>query len=246
MKIPKSNFLLFLIILVVVFQPISFGASLIDSLDLSLEKEIGYYNFHTLVRKRPEAKLDRSEQKRIDAIFSRLLKNSERSDEVEYRLTIVRDPSINACALPGGYIFLNTGLIDFAQTDGEIAGVLAHEIAHVEYRHGMKALYRATGMGFAWGAVMNRNKSKHKKLIERLGTISLSLLQLGYSREAEYEADRRGVELLIGAGYNKQELVNFWKRVQSDSNGGELTGIFQLLSTHPPLTERIQQIEALE
>jgi predicted Zn-dependent protease len=131
----------------------------------------------------------------------------------------------NAFALPGGAIVIFDGLIEFAETPEEVAGVLAHEMAHVIKRHGTEALLRSYGLelliealtGSAGGGVA--------------GGIGETLLGLSYSRDAEGEADRTGIELLLEAGLRADGIGRFFERF--DEGPGDMPAALNLLSTHP-------------
>lgn len=223
--------------------PASRAASIFDAFEGGIEKEIGYYNYSSLIRQKKPVQLSVDESRRLDVIFSNLVAHSSRNRQVNFKLTVVKDPTINAFALPGGYVFINTGLLDFARSDAEIAGVLGHEIGHIDCKHGMKTLYRTVGMAAMWSLVMHKNDSRYKDTLNRIAGVSMALVQLGYSREAEFEADQYGVKLMTSSGYSKADLLNFWKRVAAEEGSGEMSGFFKFLSTHPPLSERIQRIE---
>lgn len=236
--------IILLFIMNLAYLPAIRAESFLGKFERGVEQEIGYYNYQSLIRQKSPARLKPAQAKRIQRIFEQLVAQSSRSDEVEYTLTIVEDPAINAFAVPGGYIFVNTGLIDFAQSDGEIAGVIGHEIAHIDRKHTMKSLYRTVGMSALWNLAMYKNDSSYKEVLNRVAGVSMTLIQLGYSREAEFEADAYGVRMMTAAGYSKNELLNFWKRVDAQS-GNELPSIFQMFSTHPPVKERIAAIEEI-
>ena len=236
--------IILLFIMNLAYLPAIRAESFLGKFERGVEQEIGYYNYQSLIRQKSPARLKPAQTKRIQRIFEQLVAHSSRSDEVEYTLTIVEDPAINAFAVPGGYIFVNTGLIDFAQSDGEIVGVIGHEIAHIDRKHTMKSLYRTVGMSALWNLAMYKNDSSYKEVLNRVAGVSMTLIQLGYSREAEFEADAYGVRMMTAAGYSKNELLNFWKRVDAQS-GNELPSIFQMFSTHPPVKERIAAIQKI-
>lgn len=237
--------IVFIIILNMVWLPAGRAESFLGKFEREVEQEIGYYNYQSLIRQKRPAKLEKVQAQRVQRIFSRLVARASRSGEIKYTLTIVNDPAVNAFAVPGGYIFINTGLIDFAQSDGELAGVIGHEIAHIEKKHTMKSLYRSVGMSALWNLAMYKNDSSYKQTLNRVAGVSMALIQLGYSRDAEFEADAYGVRMMTAAGYSKDELLNFWRRVASRS-GAEMPAVFQLFSTHPPIKERISAIEKLQ
>lgn len=214
-----------------------------DSLELALEKEIGRNAYEEIVAEMRVMKLPAAEENRLQSIFRRLVAVCERKKELQYTLTVVEDNTVNAFALPGGYIFVHTGLLAFAESDGEIAGVLAHEIAHVDRKHSMSQLKRQIGMAFLLQLALK--KSNAKEDIAKLGAIVINLAQLGYSREAEFEADRYGVYYMEKAGFNRKEILNFWQRLLDRTGGKEDPAFLYLFSTHPPTTERMKRIREL-
>lgn len=225
--------------------PDSHAASFFNSLQSGLEQEIGHSTYQSLMKQNRVANLSEAETQRVNEIFERLAANAGRREELKYNLTVVADPAVNAFAVPGGYIFVNTGLLSFAKSDGAVAGVLGHEIGHVEKKHSMAALYRTVGMTAIVSLALHKNDTKYKKALEALGGVTISLIQLGYSRAAEFEADEYGTKLMMTAGYNKEELLDFWRQMAAENDGQESSGFLKLLSTHPPTSERIERLEAL-
>jgi hypothetical protein len=161
--------------------------------------------------------------------------------EFNYRFKVVDASDINAFALPGGPMYVNRGMIEAARNEGEMAGVMAHEISHVALRH-------ATAQATKQGSVKNQ-----------LGTIGLILggailggqsgAQLGalgaqawmtkYSREYETEADTLGARIMARAGYDPRDLANIFQTIQQRSGG---SGAPQWLSSHPDPGNRFQKI----
>ena len=152
----------------------------------------------------------------------------------EFRVLVVDFDMTNAFALPGGAIVIFDGLIEFAETPEEVAGVLAHEMAHVIKRHGTEALFRSYGLqlliealtGSAGGGVA--------------GGIGETLMSLSYSRDAEREADVTGIELLQTAGLRADGLGRFFERF---GGGGDMPAALDLLSTHPSSESRAELAE---
>lgn len=222
-----------------------FANNLIEAFSLSLEKEIGYNTYQQIIAKNEIVQLPPAKEVWLNSIFSNLVKQTKRQTEIEYSIAVVRDDTVNAFALPAGYIFVHTGLLSYIKSDGELAGVLAHELAHVEKRHSMKTVSRTIGMGVLLGLIVDKSSENRREQISKIGAVAISLAQLGYSREAEYEADAYGVNYMRAAGYSKNELLNFWGRMAAESGGDKNPAIFQLFSTHPPTSERIKRIEAM-
>ena len=165
----------------------------------------------------------------------------------DYRFFIVRDGSINAFALPGGYIGVNVGLILRAQSVHQLASVLAHEIAHVRLRHGIKLMEKAEGVNSAAIATILAG------ILAGGGDLSAALIYGGaagsqqtlinYTRDFEYEADRMGVELLQGAEFDGRGMVEFFRILGQLSGNSEIQNI-EYLRTHPVSTNRISETEA--
>lgn len=238
--------LIFILLFVFLLSPINiFASNFIDAFSLGLEKEIGYQTYQQITAQKEIVKLPPEKEAWLHSIFFNLTKHAKRQPEIEYSIAVVRDDTVNAFALPAGYIFVHTGLLSYIKSDDELAGVLAHEIAHVEQRHSMKTISRTIGMSVLLGLIVEKSSDKRREQISKIGALAISLAQLGYSREAEYEADAYGVNYMRAAGYDKNELLNFWKRMEADSGGDKNPGIFQLFSTHPPTSERIKRIEAM-
>ncbi len=238
--------LILIMLLVYLLLPTNiFAKNLLDSFSLGLEKEIGYNTYQQILSQKEVVQLSQAQEKWLSTMFSNLVKQSKRKNEIKYSIAVVKDDTVNAFALPAGYIFVHTGLLSYIKSDGELAGILAHEIAHVDKRHSMKTISRTIGMSVLLGLVVEKSSEKRKEEISRIGAVAVSLAQLGYSREAEYEADAFGVSFMKQAGYQKKELLNFWRRMEGSSGEGKSLAILGLLSTHPPTSERIKRIEAM-
>jgi predicted Zn-dependent protease len=216
-------------------------AGFFDDLELSLEKQIGRSGYESIIAEYQVVRLSPEEEERLQNIFDRLVAACGRKNELEFSLTVVEDETVNAFALPAGYIFVHTGLLAYVENDGELAGVLAHEIAHVDRKHSMNAIKRQLGMALLFQLFF----SDAGEEMAKIGNLALNLTQLGYGREAEYEADRYGVFFMEKAGYSRDEILNFWRRLVEQSGGGKDPAILQLFSTHPPTAERIKKIEDL-
>lgn len=132
----------------------------------------------------------------------------------EWEVEVIRERQANAFCLPAGKIFVFTGILRVAADDGELAAVLAHEMAHALAHHGSERVARQQGGGNILGS-------------------------LRYDRMQESEADKIGIFLLPFAGYDPDEAVKFWARMQQASGGGDVP---EILSTHPSHQTRIQQL----
>lgn len=168
--------------------------------------------------------------------------------QLAYRFKVIEDEDVNAVSLPGGYIYVNTGLIRLAESDDELAGVIAHEVAHAAHRHATHLMNRSASVDrcvalAAIAGILGKARASD------LGNILLGAKMLrtgkmsGYTQEAENDADRTAVVYLRHAGYDPAAFVRFMKRLaqRQAANPGLSLGIFQ---THPPYSDRISSIIA--
>jgi predicted Zn-dependent protease len=158
----------------------------------------------------------------------------------KYKFFIVNDPSMNAFAVPGGYIFIHTGLIRMAEREGELAGVMAHEISHVYCRHMSKMMEKARVAGIAGliGALASVFLGPLGQPLMVGAMAAGESAMLKYSRDNEAEADAAGFKWLLKAGYNPRDMVSIFNKMgkQRWLEGGKLP-IY--LSTHPDVDNRI-------
>ncbi|HYG64375.1 MAG TPA: M48 family metallopeptidase [Thermoanaerobaculia bacterium] len=153
---------------------------------------------------------------------------------------IVNDPSVNAFNLPGGLVYVNTGLIAEADTLDQLAGVLAHEIGHGAARHGTQLMTRAYGYNLVAGLLLGRNPGQFQQLLAQLGGVTALN---AYGRDAEREADRLGVQYAYRAGYNPDGVADFFRQLL-DMRQRRPTKVEQFFSNHPMTETRIRNVEA--
>lgn len=173
----------------------------------------------------------------VNSLGHKLIQALPRRD-FDYRFFVVEDKSPNAFAIPGGAIYVHTGLLSIT-TDRELAGVIAHEIGHVYARHPAKGLSRAYGLDFLAGLVLKGNESQLRSVT---GKILQGQILNKYGRDDEREADDIGYYLLRRAGYSGNELLEFFRKLEKLTEGSSVPGF---LSTHPPTAERIARLESL-
>lgn len=150
---------------------------------------------------------------------------------------VVNSKHRNAFALPGGQVLVLRGLIEFAFGPNEIAGVLAHELAHIEHRHPLQIAIERTSGAFVIGLLFGDAVG-----FSVVGTAASAMLQGYYSREMEAEADERGLALMQAAGFRTTALGEFFERLARQEPA--LPGIFSALSTHPDTGERAARARA--
>lgn len=187
--------------------------------------------------------LDRGEAADLVAELGGRLAGQAAVGRFEYTFKVVDAPELNAFALPGGPIFVNRGILEAARTDGEVAAVLAHEIAHVALRHGThnasKAYLGQAGLGILGGLIGGEGSPSTSEIVSGLGGFGLNTLFLKYSRRAETEADVMGAQILVRAGYNPADMVSFFRTIAA----AEKSRTASWLSSHPSPERRIERIE---
>ncbi|HKX33463.1 MAG TPA: M48 family metallopeptidase [Blastocatellia bacterium] len=159
-----------------------------------------------------------------------------------YQFQVVATREINAFALPGGFLFINAGAIAAARNEGELAGVMAHEIAHVALRHGTnqasKAQLARVGLGILGTIASGGENSNIGRAVSVIGGLGANILFLKFGRGAEMEADLEGARIMAEAGYDPRDMANFFQTLQSKSG----QQIPEMLSDHPDPGNRIQYI----
>lgn len=176
---------------------------------------------------------------RIQAIGYSLVSALPHKD-FPYRFYVVDDPTPNAFTIPGGTIYVHSGLLKFTSDDMELAGVLAHEIGHAYDRHPAKAISREYGVDFLTKLLFKENNSELRKVSLQFAT-QAALLR--YGREEEFKADEIGFALLRRSGRPTSGLIRFFQKLQAAGQGG---ASIPFLSTHPPTPERIARLQQLE
>ncbi len=202
------------------------------------EKELGN-KFAAEVEKQQTVVKDPEAQNYVDLIGRRLLTGVEVVD-FDYTFKVIKDDNINAFAVPGGHIYVNSGLIKTAQSESELAGVMAHEINHVVARHGTRQLTQQYGFALMSQLVLGQNPNVLAQLAAQLfgqaGTMS-------YSRSMESQADYLGVQTMYRAGYNPNGMVTFLGRLEAMNQRSPGT-LAQFFSSHPMTSDRIQQVRS--
>jgi predicted Zn-dependent protease len=171
------------------------------------------------------------------ARLGRRLAAAPEAGNYPYSFEVIEEPSINAFALPGGPIFVHTGLIAAAANEAQLAGVLAHEIAHVALRHGTNQATKSILVQLSLSAA---GILSGRDWIAQLGALGVMPLLLNFSRSAETQADLLGARILARAGYDPQEMARFFETLEESGSGGKLP---QFLSSHPKPGNRQQAIE---
>lgn len=168
----------------------------------------------------------------VNGIGQRLAKQGSRPN-IQYVFSVVDDESINAFATMGGRVYINTGLIQTAENEAELASVIGHEIAHIEKKHAIKQM---------------QTQARNQGILTAAGLGGSQIVQLGVaialdfpnSRSDETEADDAGFKMLTQAGYAPEAMASFMKKLMAANGGG---GGPTFLSTHPSTSDRVSRLQ---
>jgi predicted Zn-dependent protease len=175
----------------------------------------------------------------VNRIGQNLVRNSDA--KVPFTIKVVDSDDVNAFALPGGFFFVNTGLILKADNEAELAGVMAHEIAHVAARHGTRQATRAELVNYGtiplifmggWAGFA----------VRQAASLAIPMGFLKFSRSMENEADLLGLEYMYKTGYDPTAFVDFFEKIETleRKKPGTISKVF---SSHPPTDDRIQLVQ---
>ena len=173
-------------------------------------------------------------QNYIDSVGQEIARISHRP-VWEYHFIAVEDKSINAVALPGGYVFITKGMLGKIGTEAQLAAILAHEITHIVARDSSAAISRQIGIDILLSAVTSEKTPQNVLLVTDL---TRQILDLQYSREQEQVADLGGLDYMVRAGYNPYGTVEVMRILQSQQ---EIRPI-EFFSTHPSPQNRIEYL----
>jgi predicted Zn-dependent protease len=175
----------------------------------------------------------------VNRIAQNLVRNSDA--KVPFTIKVIDSEEINAFAFPGGFLFVNYGVILAAQDEAELAGVMAHEIAHVAAHHATRQMTRAQMFNLASIPLVFVGGGVGLAVREVVG-LAIPLSTTRFARSFEAEADYLGVEYLYKAGYDPQGLISFFERVQAQEK--EKPGLVaKAFSTHPQTADRIRKTQ---
>lgn len=165
-------------------------------------------------------------------------------EKFPYQFRVVATKEINAFALPGGFLFVNAGAIAAARNEGELAGVMAHEISHAALRHGTnqasKQRLAQMGLGVLGTLAASGEAGDLGGAVSAIGGLGANMLFLKFGRTAEKQADIEGARILAEAGYDPRDMANFFKTLEAE--GGQR--VPEMLSDHPDPGNRIEYILA--
>jgi len=164
--------------------------------------------------------------------------------DFDWQVSLINSPQVNAFCLPGGKIVVYTGILPAAQNEAALATVLGHEMAHATSRHGSQRMLQQnlaqTAMAGVAMSLSDMDYDKQRAVMGALGAGAQFGVLMPFSRKHESEADAIGLIYMARAGYDPQESIRFWKRMET-ATGSQPP---EFLSTHPSHGTRIQQLEA--
>lgn len=203
-------------------------ASISDRQEMALGQQID----KQLTSRQFKISRDAALNDRVNRIGQRLTPHVKRSN-LTYMFQVVDDPSINAAATMGGYVYVNKGLINAAANDAELASVIAHELGHIEARHSIEQA-KNSALAQTGAAALKLDRNQLIGLVTQIG------FNMPRSRRFEFDADERGLRMLAAAGYDPQAAVSFMQKL--DQGGGPKMP--RWLSTHPETQERVKRLQA--
>lgn len=186
---------------------------------------------------------DASAQRRVKEIGERIAAVCDRQ-ELVYSFAVLDEESVNAFSLPGGYIYVHRGLIEKVKNDDELAGVIAHEVAHVTARHSVKRYESSLGLQLAQLATIVARQGQAARGV----SVAMQAARLAYARQDELEADRLAVKYLKAAGYDASAMLRFLETLQAIHTERSVympRGVIrpQYALTHPFVPERVRAVK---
>jgi len=172
----------------------------------------------------------------VNRVGQNIVRNSD--CQVPFVIKVVEDESVNAFALPGGFFFVNSGLILKAQTEAELAGVMAHETAHVCARHGTRQATKSQIASYATIPMIFMGGGWAAYGMRQAAQVLIPIGFLHFSRGDEAEADNLGLQYMYKTGYDPVAFVDFFEKIQAMEKTKKGT-ISQYFSSHPPTDSRI-------
>ncbi|MEI6206611.1 MAG: M48 family metalloprotease [Desulfuromonadales bacterium] len=181
-------------------------------------------------------------QQYVNLVGNAVAANSRRPT-IPYRFTVLNSTVQNAFAAPGGIIFISKALVGIIENEAELAAVLAHEVGHVAGKHAISSIRRTQflqGVGTITAATMKGDKGKQFESM--IGDLQSVLFDNGLDKRMEFEADAAAMETLYRTGYDPRGMITVLKKLQKIEATSSRKGSW--FSTHPPLAQRIQNLEA--
>lgn len=180
-----------------------------------------------------EMKMGSSKKWNVKKIFNKVVKTVSRKN-IKYSFKIVSDDEVNAFAIAGGMVYINTGLLNFVKSEDELAFIIAHELAHIDQKHcinKIKLTYLAGKVNVTLAMLVDAMKSVY---------------DIPFNKYDEFEADDIGVKMMQKAGYNKKGGIIFFERLADYYEESERDPINDFVASHPLSLERAKRIEKMK
>jgi predicted Zn-dependent protease len=185
---------------------------------------------------------DQGMQKYVNLVGNAVARNSMRPD-IPYRFVVVNSTLYNAFACPGGIIFVSAALVKAMDSEAELAGVLAHEVAHVGHKHALQSIKRARFFeGVGKISTANMKGEKGKQYQQMIGDLQSTLFDKGLDQSMEYEADLTALETAYRTGYDPAGLIHVLEKLRQKEAAAEKAGSW--FSTHPSTDSRLQRCQS--
>jgi predicted Zn-dependent protease len=211
------------------------GQAAIVPIGVAKEREIGF-GIASYVAGRYELLNDSALNEYVTLVGTAVAQQSVRSGELTFHFGVLDTDDVNAFAAPGGYVFVTRGALALMQSEAELAGLLAHEIAHVDERHVLEDIRRSDVM-----ATATDEAAVSGPLLDRVSELGTTLLFTGLAREDEVEADALGAVYAAAVGYRPDGMVHFLEHLEQAVRAEE-GGIRDWVATHPPTAERVEEL----
>lgn len=169
----------------------------------------------------------------VARVFNKVVKNVS-CKKIDYRFKVVADNDVNAFAIAGGMIYINTGMLNFIKSEAELAFIIGHELAHIEKKHCINKIKLTYLAG------------KFDANLAVLADALMSVYDIPFSKYDELEADDHGVKLMQKAGYDKKAAVDFFNRLAKHYKEAPRDPVNDFISSHPLSTERAKRIEKMK
>ena len=250
----KSGFIIFALSILLSCQPVPItGRSQLhlipqsQMLALSFESYKDFLSNHPIIKEGPDAEMVKRVGKNIQSAVEKFFQDHKMSDrlkEYKWEYNLIQDSLVNAWAMPGGKVGVNTGILPVTKNDTGLAVVLGHEIAHAVANHGDERMSQALLVQVG-GIALAQALAKKPELTRQLAFGAFGLgsevgILLPYSRLQESEADQLGLIFMAMAGYDPHAAVGFWERMSQKGKGAPP----EFLSTHPSDKRRIDNIRS--
>lgn len=209
----------------------------------SMEREIALgRKLATEIERNTKILEDKIISEYVNRVGQNLVRNSDA--RAPFTIKVIDNDEINAFALPGGYLYINSGLVKLAGEEAELAGVMAHEIAHVAARHGTRQATKGQIMNLATTPLIFLGGWTGYG-IRQATSLAIPLTFLRFTRNFEREADFLGVQYLYKTGYDPAAMIQFFERLKGHKEGRKTRKISQIFKSHPLTENRIKRIQKL-